>query len=55
MRQIKKKKKIFTDIRMTNEETEFFIKYTNVIRDTKNIPSRRRYFKSDRSIIAETK
>ncbi|KAI9772790.1 MAG: hypothetical protein M1839_002291 [Geoglossum umbratile] len=40
---------------MTIEEAELFIKGMDVARAAKGIPSRRRYFRSDSSIIAEAK
>ena len=41
--------------RMTNKEADIFIKCMDVIRDAKDTPSKRRYFRSDGSIIAEAK
>src|SRR6266536_1898424 len=51
----KRKEKIIDGARMTKEEAELFINCIDLIRDAKGVPSRRRYFRSDGSIIAEAK
>ena len=50
-----KRKDILTSARMTIKEVELFIKCMDVVRDAKGTPLRRRYSRSDGSIIAEAK